>query len=228
MYLDIGDCEELFKTAVASWMIDKGIPFSMVEEKSFRKMFETLNKKSSEIVNVDNKSIREVVMHHGRLAKEATQIEMEGQEVAWTTDHWTGPNDQTYSTVTAHFITANWSYISCTLDLNVFKGTTTGTRFIMILRKCWRSFKATAQRSFLTVLESQIPQATWASWDNIVARTEGGMGTVQIITSIAMLSLLLMVSKWIEWMLTVVGTTLSHHLLLPTHHTILSFHQQKT
>ncbi len=48
-----------------SWMIDKGIPFSMVEEKTFRKMFEPLNKKAPEIVNVDCKSICEVVMHHG-------------------------------------------------------------------------------------------------------------------------------------------------------------------
>jgi hypothetical protein len=56
-------------------------------------MFEPLNKKAPKIVNVDCKSIRKVVMHHGRLAKEATQIEMEEQEVAWTTDHWTGPND---------------------------------------------------------------------------------------------------------------------------------------
>ncbi len=60
-------------------MIDKGIPFSMVEERTFRKMFELLNKKAHEIVNVDRKSIREVVMCHGRLAEQATQIEMEGQ-----------------------------------------------------------------------------------------------------------------------------------------------------
>ena len=162
------------------------------------------------------------------LAEEATQIEMEGKEVAWTIDRWTGSNDQTYLTVTVHFITANWSYISCVLDLKVFKGTTTGEVVYNDIVQVWRSVKATARRSFLTVLESQIPQATWASWENIAARTEGGMGTVQIITSIAMLSLLLMVSTWIKWMLTVVGTTLSHHLLLPTHHTILSFHQQKT
>jgi hypothetical protein len=77
-YLGIGDAKELFKTAVASWMIHKGIPFSMVEEKTFCKMFEHLNKKAPEIINVDRKSIRKVVMHHGRLAKEATQIEMEG------------------------------------------------------------------------------------------------------------------------------------------------------
>ncbi len=86
-YLGIGDAKELFKTAGASWMIDKGIPFSMVGEKTFRKMFEPLNKKAPEIVNVDCKSICKVVMLHGRLAKEATWIEMEGQEVAWTTDH---------------------------------------------------------------------------------------------------------------------------------------------
>jgi hypothetical protein len=68
-YLGIGDAKELFKTAIALWMIDKGIPFSMVEEKTFRKMFEPLNKKAHEIVNVDRKSIREVVMRHGRLAE---------------------------------------------------------------------------------------------------------------------------------------------------------------
>jgi hypothetical protein len=124
-YLGIGGAKELFKTTVALWMFDKGMPFSMVEEKTFCKMFEPLNKKAPEIVNVDCKSIRKVVMLHGRLAKEATRINMEGQEVAWTTDHWTGPNDQTYSTVTAHFINTNWSNALCIFDLKVFKGTTT-------------------------------------------------------------------------------------------------------
>jgi hypothetical protein len=106
-------------------MIDKGIPYSMVEEKTFRKMFEPLNKKAAEIVNVGCKSICKVVMCHGRLAEQSTQIEMEGQEVRWTTDHCTGPNDQTYSTVTAHFISTNWINVSCILDLKVFKGITT-------------------------------------------------------------------------------------------------------
>ena len=68
-YLGIGDAKELFKTAAASWMIDTGIPFSMVEEKTFRKMFEPLNKKAHEIVNVDCKSIHKVVVRHGKQAK---------------------------------------------------------------------------------------------------------------------------------------------------------------
>jgi hypothetical protein len=41
----------------------------MVEEKTFRKMFEPLNKKAHEIVSVDRKSIHKVVVRHGRLAK---------------------------------------------------------------------------------------------------------------------------------------------------------------
>ena len=98
----------------------------MVKENTFKKMFEPLNKKAHEIVNVDRKSIREMVMHHGRLAEQATQIEMEGQEGVWTTDHWKGPNYQTYLTVTVHFISANWSPVWCILDLKVFTGTTTG------------------------------------------------------------------------------------------------------
>jgi hypothetical protein len=59
-------------------MIDKGMPFFMVEEKTFCNMFESLSKKAPKIINVDRKLICEVVMLHGRLAKEATQIEMEG------------------------------------------------------------------------------------------------------------------------------------------------------
>ena len=51
---------------------------------------------------------------------------MKEHEIAWTTDHWTGPNDETYSTVTAHFITEDWLMESCVLDFKVFKGRTTG------------------------------------------------------------------------------------------------------
>ncbi len=91
-----------------------------------------------------------------------------------------------------HFINAIWSNVSCILDLKVFKGTKTGEAVYNDIAHLL--LRATIRRSFLTVLESQIPQATWASWDNIAMRTEGGMGTVQIITSIVMLSLLLMVS----------------------------------
>jgi hypothetical protein len=50
-HLGIRDAKELFKTDIALWMIDKRIPVSMVEEKTFQKMFEPLNKKAPKIVN---------------------------------------------------------------------------------------------------------------------------------------------------------------------------------
>jgi hypothetical protein len=62
----------------------------------------------------------------GRLAKAATDIEMTDREMSWTTDHWSGPNDQTYSTLTSHWIDELWEMESCVLDFKVFKGTTTG------------------------------------------------------------------------------------------------------
>ena len=46
-------------------------------------------------------------------------------ELSWTTDHWTGPNDTTYSTVTGHLITQDWRMEFPILDFKVFKGTTT-------------------------------------------------------------------------------------------------------
>ena len=74
--------KNVFKTAISLWMIDKGMPFSMVEEPTFRNMFDLINQKASVIFNVDRKSIREVVMMQGRLAEAATQIVMAGLEVA--------------------------------------------------------------------------------------------------------------------------------------------------
>ena len=81
----------------------------MVEAPSFHNMFEPFNKKASEITNVNQHTVHEEVMTMGRYAWKATEIGMTGHEVAWTTDHWTGPNDETYSTVTSHFINDNWT-----------------------------------------------------------------------------------------------------------------------
>jgi hypothetical protein len=98
----------------------------MFGKKSFRNMFLPMNKKADEIINIDRGAIREHVMEIGRLAVAATEAEMMDQEVLWTTDHWTGPNNQTYTTLTAHWIDELWNIESCMLDFKVFKGTTTG------------------------------------------------------------------------------------------------------
>ena len=46
------DIKLLFVTAAASWAITEAVPFSMFSSRSFRRMFEPLNKDASKIVNV--------------------------------------------------------------------------------------------------------------------------------------------------------------------------------
>jgi hypothetical protein len=60
------------------------------------------------------------------MVERATQIEMSGRVMAWTTDHWTGPNGLTYGAVTAHYINEKWELVSVLIDFKVFEGRTTG------------------------------------------------------------------------------------------------------
>lgn len=62
----------------------------------------------------------------GQYAMEATKLELRGKKMAWTTDHWTGPNNMTYTTLTAHYIDDDWKLQSACLDFKVFHGRMTG------------------------------------------------------------------------------------------------------
>jgi len=85
------------------------------------------NKNARLITNFDRRCIRDEVEKLGRLAEKATEKEMGGRRgVAWTTDHWTSSNDETYTTVTAHYIDDHWKLQSAVLDFKVFSGRTTG------------------------------------------------------------------------------------------------------
>jgi len=84
-------------------------------------MFKPFNKNASLITNFDRRGIRDKVERLGRLAEKATEKEMSGRRgVAWTTDHWTSSNDETYTTVTAHYIDDHWKLQSAVLDFKVF------------------------------------------------------------------------------------------------------------
>jgi hypothetical protein len=126
MYLGPSEMKRQFKVAAATWVIERNIPFQEFNEPTFRAMFSPLNKKAPEIVNVSNLGIKEKVYDFGRYAEKATHLEMKGQELCWTTDHWTGPNDETYSDLTAHFIDEEWNLKSILLDFKVFVGRTRG------------------------------------------------------------------------------------------------------
>jgi len=124
--LGMKDKKEQFKVAAIFWAIEEAVPFHMFSRPTFRNMFKPLNKRSGEIVNIDDRGMREMANKMGKYAEEATLKEIKDCEVAWTTDHWTGPNDESYSTVTAHYIDENWVLQSAILDFKVFCGSTTG------------------------------------------------------------------------------------------------------
>jgi hypothetical protein len=65
----------------------------------------------------------------GDYGMEATKREVHNHNIAWTTDHWTGADKATYTTITAHLIDEKaWSLRFAVLDFKIIEGSTTGER----------------------------------------------------------------------------------------------------
>jgi hypothetical protein len=137
----VEDVKRHFKLAATSWVIDQAIPFEMITMPSFRNMFNPLNRNAAAIVNIGRRGIREHAMTLGRFAERATELEVNGREISWTTDHWTGPNDETYSTVTAHYVGNDWKLQSVILDFKVFHGSTSGDYIYNDIEAVLKKFK---------------------------------------------------------------------------------------
>ena len=127
--LKVKDSRLLYRTAGATLAIKEGIPFRIFAQPSFRRLFTSLNSESDRIVSLNRQEVRDSVIEMGGFAIEATKREIRNHQIAWTTDHWTGADKGTYTTVTAHWINnATWRLHSACLDFKVFEGSTTGER----------------------------------------------------------------------------------------------------
>ena len=127
--LKVKDSRLLYRTAAATLAIEEGIPFRIFAQPSFRRLFTSLNSESDRIVSLNRQEVRDSVIEMGGFAIEATKREIRNHQIAWTTDHWTGADKGTYTTVTAHWINnATWRLHSACLDFKVFEGSTTGKR----------------------------------------------------------------------------------------------------
>ncbi len=123
------DARLLYRTAAVTLAIEEGIPFRIFAQPSFRRLFTPLNSESDRIVNLNRQEVRDSVIEMGGYAIEATKREIRNHQIAWTTDHWTGADKGTYTTVTAHWINnATWTLQSACLDFKIFEGSTTGER----------------------------------------------------------------------------------------------------
>jgi hypothetical protein len=123
-------CAKLvYHTAAATLAIEEGIPFRTFEQPSFLQLFTPLNHESSKIINLQLHQVKDAVIEMGDYAMEATKREVHNHKIAWTTDHWTGADKATYTTVTVHWIDKKaWSLRSAVLDFKIFEGSTSGER----------------------------------------------------------------------------------------------------
>jgi len=108
--------------------MEESILFRAVETKAFRAMVNTLveNENEHDMFKISRSMTRRKILSLGVLSKKATRLELQNYQCAITTDHWTGPNDETYTTLTCHYINEEWEYHSCVVDFKVFNGQTRG------------------------------------------------------------------------------------------------------
>jgi hypothetical protein len=119
----------IYRTAAATLAMEEGIPFRTFEQPAFRRLFIPLHHESDKIVKLKRDQVKDAVLEMGSYAMEATKREIHNHQIAWTTDHWTGQDKATYTTVTAHWINdKTWMLKSAVLDFKIFEGSTTGER----------------------------------------------------------------------------------------------------
>ena len=110
---------------VTNFVIENCMPFTIVESKAFRLMFNPFHKNVDKIANISANRVREAIFERGALAKKAMMMEAAFFVGSWTCDHWTGKDGATYTTTTFHYIT-NWVLNTIIVDFKVFHGTTSG------------------------------------------------------------------------------------------------------
>jgi len=69
-------------------------------------MVNTVNENQSEygMIKISRAVASKKILNLGLVAKKATKLELQNYQCTFTTDHWTGPNDETYTTLTGHYI----------------------------------------------------------------------------------------------------------------------------
>jgi hypothetical protein len=135
------EMKQLFTVAAATCAATNGLPLDLFTSPSFRNMFGAISRTADRVVNISSKCLRKEVLTLGLIAEDAVRAELRGKRVSYTSDHWTGPNDETYTTVTAHFIeTDAWEMRSLCIDFKVFSGRTTGEKIYNDIQAVLKKF----------------------------------------------------------------------------------------
>ncbi len=145
--------------------IEEGIPFRTFEQPLFRRLFTPLNHESDKIVKLQRHQNKDAVLEMGSYAVEATKQEIQNHHIAWTTDHWTGQDKATYTTVTAHWIDGKtWMLKSAVLNFKNLKGRPLARESMKMSWWFFRNIRVKLKTLlFLTQKASRIQQEIWGS-----------------------------------------------------------------
>jgi len=114
---------ELYKKNLIYWIIDCNMPFSMVNQPSFRAMQMSLNK-SAPIV--DRKSMAQYILEQVTKDKPKIISLLRNRFISVTTDGWSCRSQHMhYVALTAHFIDDNWKLKSAFLACRSHSGSST-------------------------------------------------------------------------------------------------------
>jgi hypothetical protein len=110
--------------ATVAWVVEENQPFNATEKGSFRRMMSVFDDEKHG-PTFTARDIRGEIMKLGIVCQEAVKRELKGKYFSCTTDHWTSPNNETCSCLTAHWIEGG-EMKRCALTFEVFHGTAAG------------------------------------------------------------------------------------------------------
>jgi hypothetical protein len=108
------------KDAFVRWVVDKNVPLSMVDDKSFRSMIHTYN---SHAKFVSRREVHKAIIIYDPAIREVAMTLMKGQDVSITLDHWTSKGHDNYCGMTAHWIDGDFKLHSVPIGMFPYSGT---------------------------------------------------------------------------------------------------------
>ena len=147
---------------VVNWVVETSQPFTAVTESSFRSMFKSTHQKAGQAVlgngnvlfETTAEIVRDEVCAFGSNVKKATNMAMRNHNISCTTDHWTGPSKETFTTVTSHWIDQSWKLQRGIMDFKVYKGKATGEKIDEDLQKVFADHQSTPENVTIIITDT--------------------------------------------------------------------------
>lgn len=110
-------------TAVSYFIADCDLPFSIVDQRSYRELLTLCNYQVNGMLtkrHAISQHTRNIYYHYEEYIKK--QYLSESPAIAITQDAWTSPNNVPFMSLTGHFITKDWKLTDITLGIAEIKG----------------------------------------------------------------------------------------------------------